>query len=187
MPAFPYYCCGYNPGSAGYGKWGLPFVDNPRNIGLNVNAALAISSISVRTGADIDKIQVTLADGSRKLSLDGHGGGGGTESTFHLDEPTDTPGDYITQVELWSNTQPHGIRFRAKYKGLSPLYGQSTGTPYTITAPPNGRLIGFAGYAGNYNTWAIDGYPSRAWTLVPLWAVSSTDPCHDELPYMPHP
>jgi endonuclease/exonuclease/phosphatase (EEP) superfamily protein YafD len=102
-----------------------------------------VRAFTIRTGARLDRVGVTHADG---IHLD-HGGSGGTARTLTLG-----PGEYVDRVNLWQGQRNGNTRiFRIElYTNLgNVLYGgTATAAAVTYTAPPGFMIGGFHGRSG---------------------------------------
>ncbi len=99
-----------------------------------------VRSISIRTGQGVNKVTLSLQDGSQL----GHGGDGGSLQTLSLEED-----EYVTQLELNTgevedNTQIVFVRFTTN-NGNTLAGGTETGSPITLTAPTGWQITGLIG------------------------------------------
>ncbi|MET8942769.1 jacalin-like lectin [Streptomyces sp. NPDC004542] len=101
-------------------------------------------TLSLRSGARVDSVGVTLADGTALT----HGGTGGTASTLTLGS-----GEYVTSAQLCQGEKDGHTRiFYAKFTtnlGRALAGGSTTSDCVTRTAPSGWQLAGFHGRAGD--------------------------------------
>ena len=143
---------------------------------------VSIKSISIRSGNQVDSIQVTylLANGQTKTN-DRHGGGGGVHSLVTLNK-----GDYISKVEGKTN----GVlidqllitvtREDGSVKVFGP-YGKTGQTPFKV----EGNIVAFFGSAGNLMD-SIGFYCYKKLSKSKMFGGSGGDPFNDD-PYTRYP
>jgi hypothetical protein len=121
------------------GPHGTPFTD--------VNQVVpggTVRTASIRTGARVDQVSLTLANGTTLT----HGGTGGTAASLTLGS-----GEYLTQVTL-AQGQKDGLTriFYTKFVtnlGRTLAGGTSTSDQVTYTAPAGWQISGFHGRSGD--------------------------------------
>jgi hypothetical protein len=103
-----------------------------------------VRSVSVRGGDRLDRVALTLTDGT----VLAHGGTGGTELSLTLG-----PGEDLVQTELSQGTRNGHTRiFSARLttsQGRTVAAGKATNDKVTYTAPPGWRIAGFTGRSGD--------------------------------------
>ena len=124
-------------------QFGGPHGDYFDDIG-SVPAASRATAVSLRSGARVDQLGVTLANGTTLT----HGGTGGTAASLGL-----ASGEYVTSVQLCEGVKDGHTRiFYARFTtdlGHSLAGGTVTSDCVTRTAPPGWQLAGFHGRAGD--------------------------------------
>jgi hypothetical protein len=104
-----------------------------------------ITRIEIRSGAEIDSIQVYYGG----LPGQKHGGGGGGEGVFEL-----KPGYVIDRIQTRAGSRVDKLRFVARRPGsdedpqLSQEFGRDGGHPFEIVAPDGLALRSISGRAG---------------------------------------
>ncbi|WP_304454090.1 jacalin-like lectin [Nocardiopsis sp. YSL2] len=121
------------------GPHGTPFTDVER-----VARGTEPLTLSLRSGARLDRVALDYADGGRVS----HGGTGGTERSLTLD-----PGEHLVSVALSTGRRDGRTRvFRAAFttdRGRTLSGGTPTSDTVTFTAPSGWRVAGFHGRAGD--------------------------------------
>lgn len=109
----------------------------------NVPAGAQASTISMRSGARVDQVGLTLSNGASFS----HGGTGGTASSLTLGS-----GEYVTSASLCEGQYNGDTRiFSAKFttnKGNVLAGGSTTSDCTTFTAPSGWQIAGFYGRSG---------------------------------------
>jgi hypothetical protein len=121
------------------GRGGSPFADSLPAQGAR------IAEVRVRAGDTADAVQViyTLLDG-RISEGARHGGRGGRENVFHLDND-----EYITGISGRYGDAIDSLRIHTN-KRTSPLYGGGGGNQdFQVEVPLGNQAMGFAGRAGD--------------------------------------
>ncbi|MFJ7213382.1 jacalin-like lectin [Amycolatopsis sp. NPDC098790] len=120
------------------GPHGTPFTDLD-----HVPPAARAASLTLSAGSRVDRIGLTLADGSSFT----HGGTGGTPRTYPLAD-----GEYAVSAELCRGTyNGHTRIFSARFttnRGGTLAGGTRTSDCTTATAPDGWQIAGFHGRAG---------------------------------------
>ncbi|MEV6028382.1 jacalin-like lectin [Streptomyces sp. NPDC052036] len=110
----------------------------------SVPAGARATSITLRSGSRVDRIGLTLSNGTTLA----HGGTGGTASTLTLGS-----GEYVTSAQLCEGTNAGHTRiFYAKFTtnlGNSLAGGTTTSDCVTRTAPSGWQIAGFHGRSGD--------------------------------------
>ena len=110
----------------------------------SVPAGARVTAVSLRGGARVDQLGVTLANGTTLT----HGGTGGTAASLSL-----ASGEYVTSVQLCEGVKDGHTRiFYTKFVtslGRSLAGGTTTSDCVTRTAPAGWQLAGFHGRAGD--------------------------------------
>lgn len=121
------------------GPHGTPFNDLE-----TLTSTSALSTLTIRGGSRLDKVQTTLADGT----VLGHGGTGGTAQSLTLNS-----GEYISSVALAEGSYNGNTRifyFKATTStGRTLSTGTSTSDAVTYTAPTGYKITGFYGNSGD--------------------------------------
>ncbi|NEQ67643.1 MAG: hypothetical protein F6K21_19485 [Symploca sp. SIO2D2] len=116
------------------GNGGDPFTDIAKS-------TQEVSSIRIRSGEEIDLIQICFRDQEGKIDCKGeHGGNGGSPSTFNL-----APGEFINKIEIRSGARIDQLKFFTNTGNVSPTYGGTGGSPHIIS---DICLNGIAGRSG---------------------------------------
>lgn len=124
-PALPIFTSEYNGGSGGH-----PFCDC---------ISRKIKSICVRAGSCVDSIRLLSSEGNPA-----HGGTGGAEHTFTIDDD-----DEVTAVTVWSGSLIDAIQFDTRKGKTSGKYGGPGGVQHYIKPPDSSMgLVGVAGREG---------------------------------------
>jgi Jacalin-like lectin domain len=123
-------------------RFGGPHGDYFDDLG-SVSAAARATGVSLRSGARVDQMGLTLANGTTLA----HGGTGGTAASLSL-----AGGEYVTSVQLCAGVKDGRTRiFYARF-GTSLGRGLAGGTVtsdcVTRTAPSGWQLAGFHGRSG---------------------------------------
>ncbi|MCE7000888.1 endonuclease [Saccharothrix sp. S26] len=121
------------------GTGGTPFTDVDA-----VRPGTAVSSITLSGGARLDRVGVTLADGTTRT----HGGTGGTPTTLTLQ-----PGEHLTAATLTRGQRDGRTRIFSAHLTTNLGRTISAGTPtadaITSTAPAGWHIAGFTGRSGS--------------------------------------
>ncbi|MGW3916863.1 jacalin-like lectin [Streptomyces sp. NPDC005070] len=124
-------------------QFGGPHGDYFNDI-VQVPAGARASVVSIRSGSRVDRLGLTLSDGTTLT----HGGTGGTAASLTLGS-----GEYVTSVQLCKGVKDSHTRiFYAKFTtnlGRSLAGGTTTSDCVTRTAPSGRQLAGFHGRAGD--------------------------------------
>ena len=123
--------------SGGYG--GSPFVDS-------VPSGAAATEILIRSGANVDALQMVLQLPNGQIEyMNRHGGDGGGADTFDLRDR-----EYITAIGGRYGQYVDSIQFYTNMR-ISTIYGGSGGdADYYYEAPAGWRIVGFYGRSGDY-------------------------------------
>ncbi|QRK10898.1 RICIN domain-containing protein [Archangium violaceum] len=104
----------------------------------------AVSTLTIRSGNRVDRVEVTLSNGY----IFSHGGTGGTESSLPL-----ASNEYLTSLYLCSGSYNNTTRiFYTRFTtsaGRSLAGGKATSNCTTYTAPSGWQIVGFHGRAGD--------------------------------------
>jgi hypothetical protein len=119
------------------GLGGMPFNDSP-------SLGHSISSVKIRAGVFVDSIHVSYNPPNNIPPKEPHGGNGGSEYVFFLNN-----GEYITGISGRHGKFIDALRIHTNYR-VSPLYGGPGGVPFNLYAPNNYHIIGFYGRSGSY-------------------------------------
>ncbi|MEV8443444.1 jacalin-like lectin [Actinosynnema sp. NPDC051121] len=121
------------------GPHGTPFTDVDA-----VHPGTAVRDVTLRGGARLDQVGITLADGTTRT----HGGTGGTPATLTLH-----PGEHLTEATLTQGqrdgrTRIFSVRITTDL-GRTVAAGTPTADAVTFTAPAGWHIAGFTGRAGS--------------------------------------
>jgi len=117
------------------GGGGSPFTDL-------ATTTQELSSILIRSGSEVDAIQVCFRNQDNTIQCrEMHGGSGGSPNQFDL-----LPGEYINRIEGRSGRRIDSLQFFTNTGRQSAKYGGNGGSPFSI---PNICLNGIAGRSGS--------------------------------------
>ena len=103
-----------------------------------------IAEVRVRAGDTIDAVQMIYALADGRLSAGTrHGGKGGRENVFRLDND-----EYITGISGRYGDTVDSLRIHTN-KRTSPAYGGGGDHDFRLDAPSGAQAVGFVGRAGN--------------------------------------
>lgn len=109
-----------------------------------LSADSVVQSVSLRAGARVDQVAITLASGTQMS----HGGNGGSESSLTL-----SSGEYLTSLSVCSGKKDDHTRiFYASFgtsNGRSLSAGSTTSDCTSFTAADGWQIAGFRGRAGD--------------------------------------
>jgi hypothetical protein len=93
---------------------------------------MELRKVMMRSGWNIDAIQLVLGDGGKNTVMGPRVGGYmGQDSEWAVPD-----GDYVSQVELtYSNTRLFSLKFITKQGKMSPLFGTAKGAYYMLEIP----------------------------------------------------
>jgi len=121
------------------GSGGGPFEISDNSTTFNLQKVL------LRTGANIDNIQLMLGDGVKTKYTPSVGGVGGGPQVWQVPD-----GEFVTQVEYRSDKYLHGLTFITNKGHKSPAFGSNIGDYHIITIPEEWRIVGMYGRCGQY-------------------------------------
>ena len=102
---------------------------------------MKLKSILIKSETYVNQIQFILSDNFESLIFPRHGGNGGTESIFTVED-----NEYITAVEIGSNIYVNSLAFFTNRGRRSITFGSDGSNLLEIVrAPPGGQLIGIKG------------------------------------------
>ena len=116
------------------------------------NSMMRLKQIKIRSDSShIHQIQFVLTDGKQILELSRHGGQGGVQHEYNVQD-----GHRVTKIEIWSKEAVDALRFTTDKGDVSKIFGNTFSlpkfflrkTPITIKvvlAPLDGYLIGLKG------------------------------------------
>lgn len=99
--------------------------------------------VLLRSGKEIDQIQIFLSDGVQNLYSPRFGGGGGGDRTWEVPK-----GEYVTQVEYRSGDRLDALTFITNKGTKSPTFGGGGGGYHLMTIPTGYRIVGIFGRCG---------------------------------------
>ncbi|MEJ3749717.1 jacalin-like lectin [Actinomycetes bacterium KLBMP 9797] len=108
-----------------------------------VPAGARATSVSLRAGARVDQLGVTLANGTALT----HGGSGGTAASLTLGTTEYVNSAYLCRAKHNDHTRIFYARFTTNL-GRTLAGGTTTSDCATTTAPPGWRIAGFHGRSG---------------------------------------
>ena len=100
-----------------------------------------IIQVIIRSGAQIDAIQLVLSDGITTTLTSYQGGTGGEQKTFTVPD-----GESISQIEVRAGARVDGLRFITNKGTMSEKFGGDGGSYHLVTLP--GALVGLNGRSG---------------------------------------
>lgn len=109
-----------------------------------IHPTLTARRIHIRSGSEIDNLQIQLSDGVTNLLSPQFGGQGGGDKGI-WDVPKD---EYITQVEYRAGDRIDSLTFITNKGNKSPRYGGNGGGYFLETFPEGYRMIGLYGRDG---------------------------------------
>lgn len=99
----------------------------------------------IRSGSEVDNIQIVLSDGVTSVFSPQYGGSGGGAR-----DPWTVPdGEYVSQVEYRSGVRVDSLTFITNKGNRSPKYGGGGGSYHLETFPAGYRIIGLYGKQGS--------------------------------------
>ncbi|NEO94479.1 MAG: jacalin-like lectin domain protein [Moorea sp. SIO3G5] len=116
------------------GGGGKPFTDIATPI-------QEVSGIKIRSGAEVDAIQICFRGQAMDFCANQHGGNGGTLFEFSLG-----PGEYISRIDGRSGSRIDRLTFITNTGKMFGPHGGNGGSPFSI---PSICLNGIAGRSGN--------------------------------------
>ncbi len=122
------------------GAGGGPFAD-PQELN-----TIKVVRITIRSGAYVDAVQMTLErpDGSL-ITFDHHGGFGGGEQNFDLEA-----GEHVTSIDGRYGAYVDHINIHTDHGRVLSGGGGGGVEGYSYTAPPGFEIAGFIGRSGAY-------------------------------------
>ena len=94
----------------------------------------------MRSGSEIDNIQLFLSDGVTQQFTSAVGGLGGSPSIWSVPD-----GEYIEQIEYRSGDRIDSLTFITNKGNKSPKFGGNGGTYHLVNIPQDYRIVGFYG------------------------------------------
>jgi hypothetical protein len=123
-------------------QWGGPHGLAFDDIAL-LPATPKVASVSIRTGARVDQLGVTLSNGYPLV----HGGTGGTLASLTLSSGESLRSLFLCSGSYNGQTRIFHVRFTTS-SNRTLAGGSSTGSCTTFTAPANFAIVGFHGRSG---------------------------------------
>ncbi|KAF8593862.1 hypothetical protein BDV93DRAFT_193602 [Ceratobasidium sp. AG-I] len=125
-----------------------PVTWNNKSLESTQHALKTITSIVIRSSANLESLDVVYSDNTRSGK---HGGNGGTERVITLSN-----GEYITEVFVWADAEwIFAVQFVTNYRRVSPHYGGEEGIP-TILRSEDGVLVALSSTWGKHPKWEVD-------------------------------
>lgn len=104
------------------------------------STTMELRRIHVRSGAELDNLQLFLSDGVTEQFTSAVGGLGGGESVWTVPE-----GESVNQIEFRSGDRIDSVTFITNKGNKSPKYGGSGGSYHLVNIPSDYRIVGFYG------------------------------------------
>jgi hypothetical protein len=96
--------------------------------------------VHVRSGSELDNIQLFLSDGITQQFTSAVGGLGGGESVWSVPD-----GEYVDQIEYRSGDRIDSLTFITNKGNKSPKFGGSGGSYHLVNIAQDYRIVGFYG------------------------------------------
>jgi hypothetical protein len=113
---------------------GIPFEWNSNS------ATMDLRKVLVRSGTEIDRIQLTIGDGINQVISPNQGGTGGGDNEWTVPD-----GEFVSQVEIRYGKRVDSLTFITNTGKKSPQYGRNGGGYYMLRIEQDYRIVGFFG------------------------------------------
>ncbi len=108
------------------------------------STTMELRRVHVRSGAELDNLQLYLSDGVTEQFTSAVGGLGGGEHIWEV--PND---EYVNQIEFRSGDRIDSLTFITNKGNKSPTFGGTGGSYHLVTIPQDYRIVGFFGTQGS--------------------------------------
>lgn len=104
---------------------------------------MELRRIHIRSGSEVDNLQLFLSDGVTQQFTAAVGGLGGSAAVWSVPE-----GEFVDQIEYRSGDRIDSLTFITNKGNKSPKYGGDGGSYHLLNIPQDYRIVGFHGIEG---------------------------------------
>lgn len=104
------------------------------------STTMELRSVHMRSGSEIDNIQLFISDGVTQQYTAAVGGLGGSPSVWTVPD-----GEFVDQIEYRSGDRIDSLTFITNKGNKSPKFGGNGGTYHLVNIPQDHRIVGFYG------------------------------------------
>ncbi len=108
------------------------------------STTMELRRVHVRSGAELDNIQLFLSDGVAQQFTSAVGGLGGGAAVWSVPD-----GEFVNQLEYRSGDRIDSITFITNKGNKSPKFGGDGGSYHLVNILPDYRIVGFYGIEGS--------------------------------------